>query len=365
MTTPYLARLILDHYRSYPALDARFDGRPVWLAGANGAGKTNILEALTMLSGGRSLRGASLLDCAREGDPGTLWTVSVTLEGADGPVQLGARLDRSGLRGKRVVHLDGQAIPPARTAALLPLVWATPAHDRLFVEGASERRRFFDRLVAAHDPAHGPRVAKYERLMRERVATLQTPHPDGMWLDTIEGELVAVGAAITTARQGHLKALQARINARPDDAFPKADLALSDTACSADGFRAARPRDAEAGRALVGPHRADVIVHHRPTGHAAAMCSTGEQKALLYGILLATARASETDGRTPPILLLDEAMAHFDGLRRAALAAAIVDLGGQAFLTGVDAALFSDFGARAQGFHVRAAGLHADDRDCG
>lgn len=255
------------------------------------------------------------------------------------------------------MHIDGQPATPAKAAQILPLIWATPAHDRLFVEGASERRRFFDRLVAATDPAHGPRVAKYERLMRERIATLTQPHPDPVWLDTIEAELSTAAAAITAARTRHLAQLQTTINTRPDGAFPKADIALTPTEHSPDAFKSARARDAEAGRGLTGPHRADITVHHRPSGHAAALCSTGEQKALLYGILLSAARQGETAAQTPPILLLDEAMAHFDADRRAALADEICDLGVQVFMTGVDAALFADFGERAQGFMVKDAAL--------
>ncbi len=247
-------------------------------------------------------------------------------------------------------------------------MWLTPAQDRLFLEGATERRRFLDRLVFAAEPTHASHASTYERAMRERLRLLtdETP-PDPAWLDALEAQAARAGAALASGRARTVQALAAEIEARRDGPFPRARLSLSgewgEPAPDAEArllsaLKAARPRDAAAGRALSGPHRTDLVVIHHEKDRPAAEGSTGEQKALVLNLVLAqAARLSRAKSDPNPILLLDEVAAHLDSDRRAALFDEIVALGLQAFLTGVDRALFQGLKGRAQGVRVDASAL--------
>ncbi|MDJ0922008.1 MAG: DNA replication/repair protein RecF [Henriciella sp.] len=354
-----LTRLRLNDFRNHATLDLKLDARPVCLYGANGAGKTNILEAISQLGPGRGLRAANLPDMTRHG--ATAWTVSATLD--DGQ-KIGVGLDASGSGAKRTVRLDGAPASAGDLADLIRIVWLTPSMDSVFRGGASDRRRFFDRQVMAHIPSHGSVSARYEKAMRERNALLERGRVDPAWADAIEARMAEAGAIIAANRARVLSALQDAVNARPEGHFPKGDLALEGEAerlaaseaglieiedSLSEQLAKGRYRDQAAGRTLSGPHRTDLSVIHRPTGAPAREASTGQQKALLIGLILASARALCDSGEGPtPLILLDEAAAHLDRDRRSALFDELVSLGGQAWLTGTEAFLFDAFEDRAQ-----------------
>lgn len=375
-TQIWIEELKLNHFRNYSSLKLQLDQRHVVLTGENGAGKTNLLEAISFLSPGRGLRRIAydkVSQALTNGDPqaGT-WAVHVAMEGAEGPVEIGTGLQAGpgGVETQRKVHINGA---PTRTAdALLEharILWLTPAMDGLFTGPAGDRRRFLDRLVLAIDPAHGRRVNDYEKAMRSRNKLLENQNADGAWLDGIEAQMAETGVAIAFAR-GELIALLRGIIAKgpsgPDAVFPNADISLEGTlenllvegaaADLEDNFKAHltrnRSRDRAAGRTLEGPHRSNLVVRHGPKNMEAALCSTGEQKALLTGLVLAHAKlVGDVSGMTP-ILLLDEIAAHLDEGRRAALFDLIDTIGCQAWMTGTDGPMFEALGKRAQFFTV-------------
>ena len=370
-----ITHLTLTDVRSYARAELALDGRPVWLAGPNGAGKTNLLEAVSLLIPGRGLRGAALAEVGRRmpGEAvGRAWAVAVTLRGADGETRLGTGVEQPG-SARRLVRIEGEPAPPGRLAEHLRQVWLTPAQDRLFLEGAADRRRFFDRLVYAGEPAHATQVQTYEKALRERMRLLTEGPADPAWLDALELQLAAAGARMAQARARTLSALAAEIASRAERPFPQARLSLTGeweqlavlgaAAEEIEGrlvraFAAARDRDAAAGRALSGPHRGDLSVIHLEKDRPAAECSTGEQKALILNLVLAqAARLARVAEAPSPILLLDEVAAHLDAVRRAALFDEIEALGLQAFLTGTDEMLFDGLAGRAQGLRVDGSGL--------
>ncbi len=359
-----LTRLRLTDFRSHAALDLKLDARPVCLYGTNGAGKTNILEAISQLGPGRGLRAASLPEMTRH-DAASGWAISAIL---DDTQKLGVGLETTDKGTRRAIRVDGAPATTTDLADLIRIVWLTPAMDSVFRGGASERRRFFDRQVMAHIPSHGALSSRYEKAMRERNALLERGRVDPAWADAIEARMADSGAMIVANRARVLIALQAAVDARPEGHFPKGDLTLIGEAEQAategaglldleemirEALATSRYRDQAAKRTLVGPHRTDLAVIHRPTNAPAAQASTGQQKALLIGLILASARALSEDGDGPqPLLLLDEAAAHLDADRRAALFDELTTLGGQAWLTGTEAFLFEAFGERAQRVEV-------------
>ncbi len=378
-------RLTLTDFRCYDQLRLDLDVRPVVLIGDNGAGKTNILEALSYLVPGRGLRRARLSEAIRrDADapssipaPARRWAVAAQIDGLDGPVDLGTGLNPD--TEKRVVHIDGA--PAANQAALgahLSVQWLTPAMDRLFAEGSAGRRRFLDRMVFGRDPAHAGRITAYEHAMRERARLLERgDQAAGDWLGALESTMAEKGVAIAAARLDMAGRLAAQLDEADEAAFPAADLAVegeveawlaSGTALAAeDNLRRAlsggRGQDAASGRTARGPHRSDLCVRHRGKARPAADCSTGEQKALLISLILAQARLQVAERGRPPILLLDEVAAHLDGARRAALFEAILGLNLQAWMTGTEAALFRPLGDRVQAFHIADARASATELD--
>ena len=375
-----LARLTLTDFRSYARADLVLDGRPVYLVGPNGAGKTNLLEAISLFTPGRGLRGSSLAEVGRRmpGETvGRAWTVAAVISADGEETQLGTGAETPGA-GRRTVRIAGETLPPGRLAEHLRQVWLTPAQDRLFLEGAAERRRFFDRLVFAAIPRHAAHAQAYERAQRERMRLLTDAReggaaPDPGWLDALEARLAEAGALMAEARATTLTALQAEIDGRGERPFPQARLSLTGqweqmSAAGAEiadieaklarALAEARPRDAAAGRALTGPHRGDLSVIHAEKDRPAAECSTGEQKALILNLVLAqAARLARSQTSPSPLLLLDEVAAHLDSRRRGALFDEIEALGLQAFLTGTDEHLFEGLAGRAQGVRVEGSGL--------
>jgi DNA replication and repair protein RecF len=361
-----LTALHLHDFRSYAALELMLDTRPVVLFGANGAGKTNILEAISFLAPGRGMRRVPLDAPVRQNCESKAWGIHAILhkDGTEDPFALGTGLDPQ--KRTRRVRIDGQNAKAGALADLIRLVWLTPAQDRLFAGPRGARLRFFDRLCLSLHPEHGRNATHYERAMRDRQRLLDEGGADPGWLEACERQMASAGAAIMCARADTIAHLQDEINARSDSAFPQADLqleALYDDAplCDDDNlaealaqvFLSARSRDGAAGRALCGPHKANLQVIWRAKAMPAALSSTGEQKALLIGLTLAHARAVATTKDTPaPLVLLDEACAHLDAGRRAALIDEVCAMKGQGWLTGTDQHLFDAFGDRAQFFEI-------------
>ncbi|MBZ9813352.1 DNA replication/repair protein RecF [Mesorhizobium sp. CA7] len=361
----YVSKLVLTNFRNYATLSLELAPGAVVLSGDNGAGKTNLLEAISFLTPGRGLRRAPYGDVAREGGDGG-FALHARIEGPGGQVEIGTGIsggDAAG-EGGRKVRINGA---PARSAEdmleWLRVVWLTPAMDGLFPGPAADRRRFLDRLVLAIDPGHGQRALDYEKAMRGRNRLLTEGSRDGAWFDAIETQMAETGVAIAAARAELIRLLAAMIDRLPGSGpFPQADISLagdleSEVAAAPavdveERFRRAlangRERDRAAGRTLDGPHRSDLVVRHRPKSMPAELCSTGEQKALLVGIVLSHARLTGEMSGLTPILLLDEIAAHLDAGRRAALFSILEELNCQAFMTGTDAALFSSLAGRAQ-----------------
>ncbi|MFB9978845.1 DNA replication/repair protein RecF [Mesorhizobium kowhaii] len=361
----YISKLTLTNFRNYAGLVIDLAPGAVVFSGDNGAGKTNLLEAISLLTPGRGLRRAPYADVAREGGDGG-FALHARLDGPDGQVEIGTGIsggDGAGEGGRRVRINGASARSAEDMLEWLRVVWLTPAMDALFTGPAADRRRFLDRLVLAIDPGHGQRAIDYEKAMRGRNRLLTEGSRDDRWFEAIETQMAETGVAIAAARAEMVRLLAAMIDRLPDTGpFPQADIGLSGdleaeiAAAPAvdveERFRRTladgRDRDRAAGRTLEGPHRSDLVVRHRPKAMPAELCSTGEQKALLVGIVLSHARLTgEMSGMTP-ILLLDEIAAHLDGGRRAALFSILEDLNCQAFMTGTDAALFSSLKGRAQ-----------------
>ncbi|WP_369057931.1 DNA replication/repair protein RecF [Caulobacter sp. 73W] len=380
MSRAAVLSLSLTDFRSYERARLEAGGRTVFLFGPNGAGKTNLLEAVSLLSPGRGLRGSALAEVGRRlpGEAvGRAWAVAAVVEDPEGETRLGTGTETAGA-ARRVVRLEGEAVPPGRMADHIRPVWLTPQQDRLFLEAASERRKFFDRLVFAAEPAHAAHASAYEKAQRERLRLLVDEVGDEAWLTALETRMAQAGALMAAARVRTLQALQDEIDSRGDRPFPQARLSLTGDweTMAANGtespelearlsaaLAAARPRDGAAGRSLTGPHRGDLAVVHAEKDRPAAECSTGEQKALILNLVLAqAARLSRAESAPNPILLLDEVAAHLDLKRRAALADEITALGLQAFLTGTDEALFDHLKGRALGVRVDASGLTVLDQ---
>lgn len=381
----WLARLSLDNFRCYRAADVRVDRRPVVLAGANGAGKTNLLEAISFLAPGRGLRGAQLSEIDRRstdaGEPtagsaapsNVGWSVAARVMTPEGPRDLGtgrvaepAASEDAEARERRVIKIDGGPVRGQQALAeVVRMVWVTPRMDSLFRDGPGGRRRFLDRLVTSFDAGHSGRLAAYEQAMRQRARLLKAGGHDAAWLAALEDTMARHGVAIEAARRGFVAALS-RACAAAEGPFPRARLALAGEVserlaagpalAAEDGMRAqlasARRRDAETGGAAVGPHRSDLTVSEAETGRPAGSGSTGEQKALLLSIVLSHARLLAAECGAVPLVLLDEVAAHLDPQRRRALFDEVLALGAQAWLTGTEAALFAELDTAAQVFAV-------------
>lgn len=374
MTAAFIRRLTLSNFRSYHVAQVGLDRPgPVVLTGANGAGKTNLIEAISLLAPGRGLRRATMEELAfSEGDGA--WAVSAEIEGMLGLATLGTGIDPPAAEEStptRKCRIDRESVGSATAFAdHLRVVWLTPAMDPLFNGPASERRRFLDRLVLAVDAQHSSRVAALERSLRSRNRLLEDSPGDSHWLDAVEHETAEVAVAVAAARTETAKRLSAALEASRDNApeFPQAQISLQGwmeqllpdySAIEVeDRYRGVlkenRARDAAAGRTLDGPHLSDLVVMHTGKNIPAADASTGEQKALLIRLVLAHAGLVKQMTGFAPLLLLDEVIAHLDPLRRAALYDALSLLGVQVWMTGADPAAFGDMVGRAQVFLVRS-----------
>jgi DNA replication and repair protein RecF len=369
MTPSRIHRLTLTHFRNYRAASLKTRADVVVLAGPNGAGKTNCIEAISFLSPGRGLRRANLEDVADNQGDGS-WAVSAEVEGALGLATLGTGIDApvADTSVSRRCRIDREPVASATAFGdHLRMVWLTPAMDGLFLGPASDRRRFFDRLVLAIDSEHSARVSALDRSLRSRNRLLEVRNYDDHWCDAIERETAELAVAVAAMRGQTAARLAAMLRARGEaSAFPSAEIALdgwmenalmSESATAVedryrDILRNSRPRDAIAGRTLDGPHLTDLQVVYAPKNIPARDASTGEQKALLIGLVLAHAGlVAEMTGITP-LLLLDEVVAHLDPRRRAALFDELAKLGAQVWMTGADPAAFADIGSSGEIFGV-------------
>ncbi len=353
-----VSRLVLTDFRNHE--DAVLTPGPgfVVLSGENGAGKTNVLEALSLLAPGRGLRRAPLAEMARQGGSGG-FGVAARL----GETDIGTGT-QSTAPERRLVRINGATAAATSLAEWVSVLWLTPAMDRLFVDAAGERRRFLDRLTLALAPGHAHHSTRYEAAMRERNRLLaEDAAPDPDWLTALEARMAEHGAAIDAARRDMVAALAERLERQPEGPFARAGLTLEgwqgDAGTLARELANGRRRDAAAGRTLSGPHRADLLVTHLGKNQPAHLCSTGEQKALLLGLVLAHAElVAERAGRAP-ILLLDEVAAHLDPGRRAALFERLEGRG-QVWMTGTEPGLFEAVPGSATRYRVADGAVTAD-----
>jgi DNA replication and repair protein RecF len=369
MTAARIRRLTLSNFRSYRAAQIDVAANLVVLVGPNGAGKTNLIEAISFLAPGRGLRRATLTEVAfMEGDGS--WAMASDVEGALGLATLGTGIEapaNEDMTVTRKCRIDREPVSSASAFAdHVRVIWLVPAMDQLFTGPASERRRFLDRLALAVDAEHASRVSALERSLRSRNRLLEEPRPDPHWLDAIEHETAELAVAVAALRAETVTRLSAALAARRSSPFPSAEIALEgwmekllpqhSAREIEDRYRAVlrdnRARDAAAGRTLDGPHLTDLVVAYAPKDIPAADASTGEQKALLIGLVLAHAGLIAEMIGFAPVLLLDEVVAHLDPGRRSALYAELETLGAQVFMTGADPATFAEIRTRADIFDV-------------
>ncbi len=378
----FINRLRLSDFRNYEALALNFEHKHVVFTGHNGAGKTNLLEAISFLAPGRGMRRSPYADVTRDRAGGP-FTVFAEIDGMAGNVNIGTSagaspvssngMEADGSTGSiRRIKINGTASSADALSDHLRVIWITPALDGLFTGPAAERRRFLDRMVLTIDPSHGRRALNYENAMRSRNRLLADGLADPVWIEAVERQMAELGIAMDTARRELLSLLAREIDEdaldEPDTRhFPTARFALEGfmddvtlqqgssldrEECYQALLQRGRMRDAAAGRTLEGPHRVDLKVFHQAKNIEAARASTGEQKALLIGFMLAHARLVARMTGHAPVLLMDEIAAHLDDKRRRSLFDLVDELGGQAFMTGTDATMFGDLGARAQLFFV-------------
>ncbi len=365
---PAVTRLKLAGFRNYASLDLALDARSVVLFGENGSGKTNLVEAVSFLGPGRGLRSAGAEAVRRRTGAGTdpIWAVYAEAICPEGRLSLATGADPA-RPDRRRTRLDGAAATRTELARRIPMLWLTPREDRLWAGSRADRLRFFDRLVLAATPGHADSASIYEKSMKERQRLLirqaEGGEVDPDWLSVLEREMAAAGVAQAAARLEALTRLQYEIDSRPQSRFPKAELALNGAveAQLAAGLKAGevedwfgaeleqvRVRDSAAKRTLTGPHRTELTARHRDKDRPATDCSTGEQKSMALGLILAQAAVIRRLTDRGSVLILDEACAHLDQVRRTGLAETVLDLGVQAWVTGVERALFEPFGAHAQ-----------------
>lgn len=364
----WVETLKLHNFRCYKS--AAFSGLRsglIVLHGPNGAGKTNVLEALSILAPGRGLRGARVMEMQKQnGD--TPWAISASVHNDYGQTQIGTGLEPD--KEKRIVRINGEnARGQNALAEHLSCIWLTPQMDRLFLDSSRERRKFLDRMVFAFDPAHSGRVTRYENAMRQRSKLLSDPNEkaDLSWITGLEKQMAETGIAIAAARLDFTARLQQACEEHKTEHFPLATLKAKGTieellenapALEVEDLflyqlGQSRAKDALTGGAATGPHKSDLAVFYTAKDMPADQCSTGEQKALLIGIILAHARLIQAERGSPPVLLLDEVAAHLDESRRAALYALLQELGAQTWLTGTEHSLFSAIEGQAQFFEIR------------
>ncbi len=365
MTAQAITRLHLEAFRNYDTLNLELNAAPVILVGENGAGKTNILEAISLLSPGRGLRRAAIGELHNTHTPADKpWAAFFELHGKQGEVGIGMGRDPESTPDKerRLLRIDGKTVKGQTALAdHTNIIWLTPEMDRLLAESTSERRKFADRLSFALDPSHSTRINRYEEAMRGRARLLRDGVMDEAWLNALEASMAQDGIAIAAARNEWIGHIRHHLNDDPHP-FPRVSLSIDgflekylethDALDSETLFKAMlkenRTIDASSGITTTGPHRSDLEVHHVTKNMPAHLCSTGEQKALLISLVLAQARLLRAIHQSTPLILLDDITAHLDEMRRDALASQLLALGSQAWLSGTDDGFFTAFKNKAQ-----------------
>jgi DNA replication and repair protein RecF len=369
----YISSLKLSNFRCYDQTGlSDLPSGLIVLHGPNGAGKTNVLEAVSLLSPGRGLRTAKNIEMQRQAGQ-KAWAVAASVENESTTIQIGTGIDPAS--EKRLVRIQGEPVKSQSALSdYISCVWLTPQMDRLFIDSSGHRRRFLDRLVFAFDPGHAGRVSRYENALGQRSKLLKEGRGDASWLNALEAQIAETGIAIAAARIDFVARLQSACDGESAEHFPRASLKVMGSIeellrnASAleveDMFKyqlqASRDKDAVTGGAASGPHKSDLSVIYAVKDMPADQCSTGEQKALLIGIILAHAHLIKAERGAPPVLLLDEVAAHLDENRRAALYEILQETGGQVWLTGTDESLFAPIRGIAQFFHVENARIRAD-----
>ena len=352
----FLTSITLSHFRSHKYAKLTLDHRPVAISGANGSGKTNIIEAVSLFSPGRGIRRASAQAMTRAPECiGWKITGHVKSENRITEISFSSEQGRT-----RHVSIDGKSATQVKLSHYTRVLWLVPSMDRLWIEGAEGRRRFLDRIALSFFPTHAENTLRYEKSMRERNKLLKDQIRDPYWYKALENQMAISGTAITKARK---MAINYILNSQKGTTteFPMATLKLQQIEGDfietedelREAFEVSRNIDLAAGRTTVGPHKSDILARYDTKGISATQCSTGEQKALLISIVLANARALSLHQKQSPLLLLDEVSAHLDRDRRLALYEEISTLGLQAWMTGTEEDLFSEFSDRAQHVMVR------------
>ncbi|MBN9412602.1 MAG: DNA replication/repair protein RecF [Candidatus Paracaedimonas acanthamoebae] len=367
-----LSRIRLKDFRCYTEAELSCDARPVVLTGPNGAGKTNILEAISFLSPGRGLRRATLSEVSRHRESGHSWGISTTVEGPNFSHEISTGIEIGQESERRVLKIDHEIVrSQANLTEYLNIIWLTPQMDRIFQEASSARRRFLDRLIYSLDAEHARRLARYEHYLRERARVLKLGVRDPHWLSTLEQNMGASGVAVAASRKNFVE-MFSQSQSWALGTFPRPLLhiqgqveewletepALAVEERLTHHLALSRERDAEAGGASEGPHKTDLKVYFKTQERPADQCSTGEQKALLLAIILATARLKAYSDQRRPIILLDEVVAHLDEGRRQALFTEILALNMQAWMTGTDPSVFLSMSTKFQHFHIENAIIH-------
>lgn len=371
-----IRRLILTEFRNHARLEIETKAKLIVLYGPNGAGKTNILEAISLLAPGRGLRHSEIGELSRLSDYGGSFAVSALMGIDENERRIGIGLDINAPAPRKIARLNGKDVSSKALGESLRIIWLTPQMDRLFASPNSERRKFLDRLVLSFFPNCQSSFSNYEKLLRERQKILDGDFNDNVWLSTIEEQLASHSYAMAIARVEAIEALQSEINARTISAFPKAELILDGHAENAHAngakprdleveiarhFKENRPIDKASGRSLYGAHKTQFSARHKDNGMMAEKCSTGEQKALIIGLILAQAKmvsqglqtnSTSYFNRPNPIILLDEAFAHLDKMRRNSLANELNELRAQTWLTGTDKDMFESMGEMADFYAI-------------
>ena len=361
----WLSGLLLSNFRNYETVKLEFEQAPVVLVGANGAGKTNLMEAISLLSPGKGMRRAKTAHLAQIGAAMPDWSVSAALETQDGVMQIGTGVPADSQTGRRIMRREGMTVSQADIATQLSVSWLTPQMDGVFIDSPGARRRFLDRLVIAFDAAHIGRTNRYEKLMRERTLLISENRGDAGWFNALEASLAETAIAITAARRALINDLNEEAR-HGWHGFPGVRLELQGEienwldvmpalAVEDRHMAAAANLRADSTSALPGPHASEVNAYDVASNTPAYLASTGQQKALLIAVVLAHARLQERRLGRPPIMLLDDVAAHLDAKRRSALFEALHDLGGQSWFSGSDASLFEGLGKGAQFMKIHDA----------
>ena len=375
MSDGYAAKVVvqqlkLSNYRNYRTFSVNFSGKHVVFTGHNGAGKTNLLEAISLLSPGRGLRRSTYGDliCA-SADNNSFAVFAKLYSDLFDEVDIGTTCDNAD--GGRKVRINGTSTSADRLTDYCRISWLIPAMDGLFTGSASDRRRFLDRMVLSIDPSHGRRVVDFEKVMRSRNRLLLDGNTNNGWFDALETQMAELATAIAAARIDVIRLLDGGKESDSHDVFPHPILVIeglleqaliNQSAIDVEEYyrqklHDGRPLDRAAGRTLEGPHRSDMKVFYAQKNMPAALCSTGEQKSLLMGLILAHAKITAQISGMAPVLLLDEMAAHLDEQRRIALFNILDELGGQSFMTGTDRQLFSALNDRAEFFEISDGAL--------